>query len=1516
MSLSLQPALPSSPIDGTSAPSRDGGTLQTPSFGEVLKVEEKKLQQEQETAASSIAGLFAKIQQPVLTEIIQGLDASVEVAIEEEHASPALTTDSIQTASSSPQQVTTTLPAEMKVPQRIASRESIAAKLQDRLSMPFIETADAIASDQSPKLVPQVSTPDIEVSEPAKNFATSKDTEQPVTEKVTPPQIRSQVFEANKSKKSTAKVISLTTDNQMVASTNEAEFVQNVSKSETKPKNSTQTAIPVAEIPQPVRTATAITNEKSKTMSVAFEQVASNTTPVEVKPGKSMQAEPPSASLAKEQFRAAPVTSEQATHKAPTFKYQVVESGRVNEAEVNSPSLVKNVNVQFDAVEIETPKDKEPQLVDNPLASMTKTVDLDREDSTVILQVKRTFPKRIDVIADENFQPTNKNAVFAMSEGKDNVDIKSSTVENKKSSQLQENTFVDEPIQPTADQQSPVIKPATPKINNEPVAMKPKMVVSPITETPLHEVVSPVAETVAPSVQPALSETSTAKAVTVELYQGELPQVEEETNSSKVDVKIYEVGDMTVEVQEKTSVPTIAEIPVGKTSHPATVKFAPSIRSIEREFTEEPDQKTNQVKAYTSQSSHLEEKKTVSTVQPVVLEPDNKPVVTNVFENVSPVVEAFASEIALSEKTTKPFSARPAERVPVDEPLAEVPQPEVYSSKLAPLEDDVTVLPAKTNEIDFNSKQVILKEKPVTTFSTFVQPTESKTDNQTLKEVMADAPSVKNTVPASKAIFSTDKFEKPTLDSKTEDPEIKASRVLQVENFVDEDSESELHMSVSNGFAQVESTVEKMEVEVPLPKKDKVGQTVKAAVSHEAPKAEVDSAPGINTQNDRLVFDTIYKPVKLEDSITEDVFTAKETPAPTMTANVSYETLITEPDPSVNIQSDKIVADTTYRPLNAAESITEEVLAKKEANASTLTAVVSHEAPKTETEPSVDAQNNKLVFDTIYRSAMVNIPGAKDSLNAKVVVSDETPNAEVVESTNPPNDDVVLETAPVKKELPTVVSSSPAKDVVAPNARVDMGDQTPKTETVATVNLPSDKPIVETDSLPMALPAKEAVQPESETVISEAKAVLSEDVTKPEAKLTTPVHVEKPIHGASQTVKKPSEQIASTEVSDELFIDENRSVSSGRVVASTRQSSQPVKANDTIATKGSDQLNVTGELRESLKASVVDTEELKEQPSRVIDREMVQQPKVLVTDKLAHAPENTDQQFVEKTNESISPSMSVARDVKVDAKVNIFEVAQPVAMPFMDQVDEVVLKDEYDKVPALLSEDNATAESHLGALNRPKVKNEAFIVEQKNAPVKIRSEVASQSVRVEIDSNEKATSKDTERKPGLDLESTGVAAEVSRGAANVKAVEKSLVKQADPKTIDVVGQITSQMKTHIKSGETSIRMKLNPEELGAIEVQVTRNSQGVSVSFIAEQSSTGQLLESQAGELRQSLKDAGVQLTNLNIGQHHQPNQEGGGFRQSQQFVQTSQRDAPQMKTDEDIQTKQDGLTSEIDYLV
>ncbi len=300
---------------------------------------------------------------------------------------------------------------------------------------------------------------------------------------------------------------------------------------------------------------------------------------------------------------------------------------------------------------------------------------------------------------------------------------------------------------------------------------------------------------------------------------------------------------------------------------------------------------------------------------------------------------------------------------------------------------------------------------------------------------------------------------------------------------------------------------------------------------------------------------------------------------------------------------------------------------------------------------------------------------------------------------------------------------------------------------------------------------------------------------------------------------------------------------------------------------------------------------------------------------------------VQKEGLNISPAPSstyietTPSNVNPEADMQDASALPPItgASGLVDETPDTALKNKDGQTAVSLGQDNAADESRMGTANKPKVGNEPFAFVQENIPTSIRTEAAAKSAQTEIKTEEIILPQETKRESDLDLESKVVIPGTDGGTVNVKTAEKSAVTQIEPAFKDVIDQITSQMNARIKSGETSIRMQLNPKELGAIEVQMTHSAQGVSVSFITEQAGTGQLLESQANQLRQLLKDAGVQLTNLNVSQHNQSNQQGGSFKQGQQFVQNPRRDTPQAEAliQERMRPQRiGGLTSEIDYLI
>lgn len=109
-------------------------------------------------------------------------------------------------------------------------------------------------------------------------------------------------------------------------------------------------------------------------------------------------------------------------------------------------------------------------------------------------------------------------------------------------------------------------------------------------------------------------------------------------------------------------------------------------------------------------------------------------------------------------------------------------------------------------------------------------------------------------------------------------------------------------------------------------------------------------------------------------------------------------------------------------------------------------------------------------------------------------------------------------------------------------------------------------------------------------------------------------------------------------------------------------------------------------------------------------------------------------------------------------------------------------------------------------------------------------------------------------------------------------------------SLSVVQQIVAQMEGAIQTGKSSLNIQLNPKELGGIELHLVSSAHGVSVTMIAEQASTGRMLEDKSSQLRQSLADSGVHLSALGIRQGGQGSVMSHAQQQGSAYAQHSQR--------------------------
>lgn len=136
----------------------------------------------------------------------------------------------------------------------------------------------------------------------------------------------------------------------------------------------------------------------------------------------------------------------------------------------------------------------------------------------------------------------------------------------------------------------------------------------------------------------------------------------------------------------------------------------------------------------------------------------------------------------------------------------------------------------------------------------------------------------------------------------------------------------------------------------------------------------------------------------------------------------------------------------------------------------------------------------------------------------------------------------------------------------------------------------------------------------------------------------------------------------------------------------------------------------------------------------------------------------------------------------------------------------------------------------------------------------------------------------------------------------------------------------SEMNNHIRwmgrMNISSAEIKLNPAELGALEIKIVNHDDQTSVSFIAGNAATREIIEASMPKLREMLGNSGLQLGNTSVEQENMSGQQQASA-ESENPVNTQQMDgAEKQETGDAGNEKLLGMTSvpkglgEIDFYV
>lgn len=81
--------------------------------------------------------------------------------------------------------------------------------------------------------------------------------------------------------------------------------------------------------------------------------------------------------------------------------------------------------------------------------------------------------------------------------------------------------------------------------------------------------------------------------------------------------------------------------------------------------------------------------------------------------------------------------------------------------------------------------------------------------------------------------------------------------------------------------------------------------------------------------------------------------------------------------------------------------------------------------------------------------------------------------------------------------------------------------------------------------------------------------------------------------------------------------------------------------------------------------------------------------------------------------------------------------------------------------------------------------------------------------------------------------------------------------------LEIISQITEQLKVEVKADTTELRLTLKPESLGEVSMRILTQNGVVTAQFFAENQRVKEIIESQLNDLKNSLQEKGIEVAEM-----------------------------------------------------
>lgn len=152
-----------------------------------------------------------------------------------------------------------------------------------------------------------------------------------------------------------------------------------------------------------------------------------------------------------------------------------------------------------------------------------------------------------------------------------------------------------------------------------------------------------------------------------------------------------------------------------------------------------------------------------------------------------------------------------------------------------------------------------------------------------------------------------------------------------------------------------------------------------------------------------------------------------------------------------------------------------------------------------------------------------------------------------------------------------------------------------------------------------------------------------------------------------------------------------------------------------------------------------------------------------------------------------------------------------------------------------------------------------------------------------------------------------------RHSAPVHAAEPQQHFVRADRFADEMAQVLRNMKVNTANGLSEVRIMLQPEHLGHVDVKVSMQNGQIVAHFMADSAHGKELLESQLSQLRSVLQNQGLQVDRLEV-VHYEP-QNSGTFQDSRQQQQSRESDRDDKGKSSDTERTAADFLSELERI-